>query len=193
MGVIRRQMSIKPDLQTSALVNYHTQGRPRIGLSFRWEVESVHIGHYYSHLVSKSYDLTLILFHKTAGEESKMIDKNSSDHNVLIKCLRKQHPSPSSPTSSLVQQTCLTPIWRAGTALFLYLFSYILPGWKFSSNTFAPQLESPWQPSQRCTLEPAARRRQSHNTNGENFYFSFFPPWDRQTDRQNINNNVKLQ
>lgn len=117
MGVIRRQMSIKSDLQTSALVNYHTQDRPRIGLSFRWKVESVHIGHYYSHLVSKSYDLTLILFHKTAGEESKMIDKNNTNHNVLIKWLRKQHPSPSSPTSSLVQQTCLTPIWRAGTAL----------------------------------------------------------------------------
>lgn len=101
---------MKSDLQTSVLVNYHTQGRARIGLSFRRKVESVHIGHYYSHVVSKSYDLSLILFHKTAGEESKMIDKNNSDHNVLIKCLCKQHPSPSSPTSSLVQQTCLSPI-----------------------------------------------------------------------------------
>lgn len=115
-GVIRRQIPIKSHLQTSALENYHTEGRAHTGLNIRGKVESVHIGYHHHDFICKSYHLTLMLVHNTAGEESKMMEKDNCGCNALIKCLCKEHPSPFSPTSNLVQQTCLTPIWKAGTA-----------------------------------------------------------------------------
>lgn len=54
----------------------------------------------------------------------------------------------------------------------LFVLSHIA-GLKFS-NPVASKLESPWQHSQRCTLEPAARRRQLHNTNRRLSAFRFY-------------------
>lgn len=63
---------MKSDVQISALVNHHLEGRAHIGLTFRGKVETVHIGCYCSNLVRKSYHLTLILFHKTAGTKANL-------------------------------------------------------------------------------------------------------------------------
>lgn len=102
LGIIRRQTPVKSDVQTSALMNHHPEGRAHSGLTFKGKVEIVRIGCYCSNSVRKSYHLTLILFHKTAGEKSKMIENNNKDCNALINHLCKQHSSLSSPTSSVV-------------------------------------------------------------------------------------------
>lgn len=88
---------MKSDIQTSAFVNHHPEGRAHFGLTFRGKVETLYIGCYCRNLGRKSYHLTLILFHKTAGDKSKIIDKNKKDCNALINHLCKQHPSPLQP------------------------------------------------------------------------------------------------